>query len=238
MAVQDHFRNLTDAILSADLLCETIELEKREFGTDEKIFSVYFWIEDMYSCIAGHYFNRKMLRHSVIGRYDLKLWCERRNIPLPEFWFPPGWNLEYELPEDEIRPGHYYIRKNWTEEDWSAYLESRESESSPNQSDNKGSHNNAPNTEHGEVESKDNEAALKLRRNQEAASACRQIARTLWEDDPTRRISSVVEDELIQKYGGGRHYQPTTVRDWVQKVAPPGVSARRGRPPKNTPGSQ
>ena len=93
LEVQDHARNLMDAILLAELPCETITLEKRGFEADEKEFSVYHWLDDIYYCIQGLAFNRKLLRHAVIGRYDFKLWCERRNIPLPEFWFPPDWNL-------------------------------------------------------------------------------------------------------------------------------------------------
>lgn len=238
LVVRDHFRNLADAILSAEISCESITLEKRDFAPDEREFSVYFWIDDLYACIAGHHFNRKLLRHTLIGRYDLKLWCDRRNISLPDFWFPPGWNLEYELPEDEIHPGHYYVRKNWTQEEWAAYLESKSSDQSDGES-------TAPPfdppsillEESESAQSKENEASERRRPSQEAAAACRQIARALWEENPNRRISDVVNDELVQKFGGGKHYQFETVRTWIQKVAPPGVSANRGRPRKNPPGS-
>ena len=47
LAVKDHFRNLMDAILKGDLLCLSILLEKREFESDEKQYSAYFWLDDI-----------------------------------------------------------------------------------------------------------------------------------------------------------------------------------------------
>lgn len=236
LPVQDHFRNLMDAILSAELRCETIELEKREFAPDEKQFSVYYWIDDIYAAMGGHTFSRKLMRHAVVDRYDFKLWCERRNIPLPEFWFPQGWSLEYELPDGEIHPGHYYYRKHWTPDDWAAHLAAEEGKEELDAVAEGEVPEEIASLEelHPDTFNKSQQAEEKSRPNQEAAAACRQIARVLWEEAPLRRIASVVKDELIQKYGGGRHYQYETVRAWVQKVAPPGVSANRGRPRKNT----
>lgn len=231
LPVQDHFRNLMTAILSAELLCVTISLEKKEFSPDEKPFSVYYWIDDIYAAMGGHFFNRKLMRHAVVDRYDFKLWCERRNIPLPEFWFPQGWNIEYDLPEGEIHPGHYYYRKHWSPEDWAAHLAATDEDESDAGG---GSEENQYDQSSLDVDLKSRQADEKLRPSQEAAAACRQIARVLWEEDPVRRIASVTNDELIQKYGGGRHYQPETVRAWVQRVAPPGVSSNRGRPRKNS----
>lgn len=80
--------------------------------------------------------------------------------------------------------------------------------------------------------SKAADAAEKMRPNQEARIACRQIAKAIWKDEPDRRIDSVVRDELIQKYGGGGFFNDDTVRDWVKVVAPPQVRNRRGRPKK------
>ncbi|MRR08128.1 MAG: hypothetical protein FDZ72_06655 [Betaproteobacteria bacterium] len=199
-----------NAILSAELSCDTITLEKRRFEPDEREFSVYFWIDDLYACIGGHLKSRKLLRHAVIGRYDLKLWCERMNIPLPEFWFPPGWNLEYDLPEDDIHPGHYYYRKDWTSEQWEEWRNARS-----------------------EDDGDDEEAAAieRLRPNQRAKIACQMIARTLWKENPDRTIASVIEDPLILNYGGGKSY-PSVLRGWVKSEAPEHVRNRRGRPKK------
>ena len=245
--VQDHFRNLMDAVLSAELLCESIELEKREFQPDEKEFSIYFWLDDIHDCIYGRHFNRKLLRHASIDRYDFKLWCERRNIPLPEFWFPAGWNLEYELPEDELRPGDYYIRKDWTPEDWALWKERKSGPKNAVLTDNQEAEQplddvsaslslsecSNPNTKDKQADS-----AEKLRPNQEAAIACRQIAKAIWKDDPSRTIASVIKDELIQRYGGAAPFVDDTVREWIKVVAPPHIRNHRGRPKKKGPGDK
>ncbi len=242
LQAQDHFRNLMDAILSAELLCESIELEKRHFEPDEKEFSVYYWIDDIYACIHGHHFNRKLLRHASIARYDFKLWCERRNIPLPEFWFPPGWNLEYELPEDEIHPGHYYIRKGWTREDWEAWQEKQSVQETFTLAADGPSElplhewSNSATAECDETQSasgKQEAAAEKFRPSQATAIACRQIAKAIWKDDKNRTIASIIKDELIQKYGGAAPFVDDTVREWIKVVAPPHIRNHRGRPRKN-----
>jgi len=36
LEVEDHFRNLMNAILKSELACKSIELEKRDFEPDEK----------------------------------------------------------------------------------------------------------------------------------------------------------------------------------------------------------
>lgn len=247
IGVQDHFRNLMDAILKGDLCCESITLEKRHFESNEKVFSVYHWLDDIYACINGHHFNRKLLRHAIIDRYDFKLWCERRGIPLPEFWFPPGWKLEYELPEGDIPPGYWYSRKDWTAEDWTAWKEEQQAAQDNGQQQAAALSAETAADTHTQTEvlpadsppsgppSKQEEAVEKLRANQEARIACCQIAKAIWKDDPSRTIASVVKDELIQKYGGGSYYVEETVREWVRRVAPAGVREKRGRPRKNGP---
>lgn len=237
--VQDHVRNMMDAILSAELPCESITLEKRPFEPDEKKFSVYHWIDDIYLCIWGHHFNRKLLRHASIDRYDFMLWCERRNIPLPEFWFPPGWNLEYVLPEGDIHPGYYYLRRDWTREDWAAWHMEQEQAEAGSGGGGECSQAGAdqvvgttlPDEDRSPTaEEKAEESAEKLRPSQNAKIACQQIALAIWKESPDRTITSVVKDELIQKYGGAAPYVDATVREWVKVVAPTHVRGRRGRP--------
>lgn len=219
--VRDHFRNLTGAILSAELSCLTISLEKRHFEPEDRIFSIYHWLDDISLCRAGQRYNRKLFRHALIEREDLKLWCERMNAPLPEFWFPPGWNFEYNLPDDDVRPGHAYMRLFWTDDHWEA-RDSEQAELCDSLSDGQ-----APKATASET------AADKLRPNQEAKIACQQIARALWKENPDRHIGHVAKDELIQKYGGGNCFVPETVEGWIKSVAPPHVRNRRGRPRKN-----
>lgn len=239
-AVKDNMRMLMDAILKSELACESITLEKRDFEPNEKEFSVYHWLDDIYACIHGRYYNRKLLRWAQVERFDLKLWCERMNAPLPEFWFPPGWNLEYDLPEGHIHPGHYYIRRDWTTEDWKAWHQEQNaaeaekmggiSQPTPNESELNQSLEPTPSPANA---SPMEGAANKMRPNQEARIACQQIAKIIWQNEPDRTIASVVRDDLIQKYGGGSFYVDETVREWVKVVAPPHVSKRRGAPRKN-----
>ena len=230
--VRDHFRNMMDAILAGELSCESITLEKRVFEPEEKKFSVYYWLDFIDDCIHGHYFYRKLLRHAQVERYDLKLWCERRNIPLPEFWFPTGWNLEYEFPEGDLLPGYYYMRKDWKKEDWVAWAEeqNQRDENSGDVTDDKESAEPSENKAVDSTTGKQEASAEKLRPNQEARIACRQIAKAIWKENPDRTIASIVEDPLIQKYGGAASYADETVREWARQVAPQHVRDRRGRP--------
>ncbi len=237
MEVKDHFRNLVGAILKGELGCMTITLEKRKFEPDEKEFSVYHWIDDIYACIGGNYYNRKLLRWASVERFDFMLWCERMKIPLPEFWFPAGWNLEYDLPEGEVHPGLYYLRRDWTSEDWEAWkleqdaLETEQADTSsqtaPGESElNLPSASPLPPASATHME----DTADQMRRNQVTRIACQQIAKGIWEREPDRTIASVVTDDLIQHYGDGGFFVDDTVREWVKAVAPEHVSKRRGRP--------
>lgn len=183
MEVENNFRNLIGAILAAEIDCESISLEKRDYALDETQQSIYYWIDDIYACIWGKRFNKELLNWASIGRFSFKLWCERMNAPLPEFWFPAGWNLNYQLPENEIYPGHWHVRKNWSEEQFAEYAQTIENnESKPETSE-------AP-------------SEAKMRPNQEARIACQHIAKKIWKDNPTRTISSVIKDPLVQEYGG------------------------------------
>ena len=241
LLVKDQFRNLMDAILKGELLCSSITLEKREFEPDEKQFSVYFWLDDIYACIQGLHFKRKLLRWSVINRYDLMLWCERMNAPLPEFWFPPGWNLEYDLPEGDIPPGYFYVRQEWTAEELEAWRQEQralKSKHAETPSLVKSVQAPEPFPESPPVSSPMLEAAEKMRPNQEIRAACQQIAKVIWKHEPDRLIASVVKDDLIQKYGGGSSYVDATVREWVKVVAPPHVRAKRGRPKSSKNGAE
>lgn len=247
LEVEDHFRNFMEAILKGDLGCENIELEKRHFEPDEKEFSVYYWIDDIYACMFGRKCNRKLLRWAHVERFDLMLWCERMNAPLPEFWFPHGWNLQYELPEGQISPGHLYIKKYRTDDEQREWDEWEQK-----QAMGAGKTNNAPQPSLNESELDQplapqltsestplmEDAAKKLRPNQEARIACQQIAKVIWQDEPDRTIASVVKDELIQKYGGGSFFVDDTVNEWVKVVAPIHVKNRRGAPRKNRDGDK
>lgn len=58
--------------------------------------------------------QRKLLKWAQIEREALQEWCERQGVPLPEFWFPPGWKLKYEWPMDEEEQKGRHKRRLFT----------------------------------------------------------------------------------------------------------------------------
>lgn len=212
LEVENNFRTLMKAIISADLGCWSISLEKKHYEPDEKKFSVYYWIDDIYSCMGATYFNKALLKHAIISRYDFMEWCERMNVPLPQFWFPQGWKLEYEIPEGEVKPGHGYRINYWSEEQKEAYFEAHKDD---------------------DFDSEQDMSSKKLRFNQEAKVACRMAAQSIWKKDPNRTIASVIRDDVLQTYCGAAHYDEETIREWINTLAPDAIRKHRGRPRKN-----
>jgi hypothetical protein len=102
LPVRDNFRLMLDAIINGHLPCLMLSLEKwtTESNAPPEDF-IRYHLDDVYQCIAGVRYNRKLLRHAVIERWAMQQWCERQGIPLPEFWFPPGWKTRYEWDEPE-----------------------------------------------------------------------------------------------------------------------------------------
>lgn len=104
LPVRDNFRLMMHAILHGRLDCDMLSLSKwrEEDGEDMRPFFIRYHLDKVEACIAGTRFDRKLLKWAGIDRGEFKAWCERQGIPLPEFWFPPGWKLEYEWPVDEF----------------------------------------------------------------------------------------------------------------------------------------
>ena len=100
---RDNFSTLLEAILSEHLDCSTLSSEKYS-GDDRQYASMHirYWLDDIYSAVHGQHFSRKLLKHAVVERAAFKDWCERRSVPLPEFWFPVGWT-DYQWPEYDPR---------------------------------------------------------------------------------------------------------------------------------------
>ncbi len=101
LPVRDNFRVLMDAILNAHLSCWNMSLEKRPPDNEDvppEMF-IRYHLDEINACIEGVGFDRRLLRYARIERAAFQQWCERRAIPLPEFWFPPGWK-EYQWPDD------------------------------------------------------------------------------------------------------------------------------------------
>jgi hypothetical protein len=94
-------RLLMDEILLGHLDCMTLILEKwREGSSSDPEFHIRHHLEAVEECIYGKRYDRKLMKWALIPRYAFESWCERRSIPLPEFWFPPGWT-NYQWPTDE-----------------------------------------------------------------------------------------------------------------------------------------
>ena len=207
LEVENHARNLIDAIHNAELPCESITLEKKKFEKDELKYSIYYWVDDFFSTTSGQYVSRKLLKWAGINRLDFMQWCQRMNAPLPEFWFPQGWNLHYELPDNEMYPGHFYVIRDWPKNELNAYLDNLEKPDSD----------------------KSEQIDLKTRPSQLARIACQSIAKNIWKLDKSVSIADMVKRSEIQDLGGAKPYVYEVVRRWLSDVAPPEVKAKVGR---------
>lgn len=221
LLVKDNFRLLIEVILGGEIICSTLCLDKLPPDSNANPdFYIRTHIDDIYACIHGRKYNRKLLKWATLGRMDFLEWCNQRGIPPPDFWFPPGWKLEYESPYDGIPPGllvQHEEPRNGALTSFSYHFpvpETIEQSSCVSES----------------VEEKDDPMPAPSRPNQLARIACQQIAKAIWAEDPTRTIASVVKDDLIKKYGGGAYFEYETVREWIKVIAPLEVRQKRGRP--------
>ena len=100
MLVKDYSRLLFNEILEGHLFCETLLQAKRpsDSKADPKHY-IRSHLDDVYLCVWGKKYKRKLLKWASISRYDFEEWCGRYSIPLPDFWFPAGWNRNFDWPE-------------------------------------------------------------------------------------------------------------------------------------------
>ena len=104
LPVRDNLRMLMDSILNGHLDCYTLISRKWNPKTDDEgtqQFFIRYHLNAVENCAWGRRYDRKVLKWAHIERWAMQQWCERRGVPLPEFWFPPGWKLEYEWPDDD-----------------------------------------------------------------------------------------------------------------------------------------
>lgn len=227
LEVKDNFKLLMEAILSAELYCETLTLVKRP--SDSKADPKYYirtHLDDVYACIWGKRFNKKLLKWAVISRGDFKEWCERRSIPLPEFWFPKVWNDSFDWPE-------YGTRASWArhvepEQEGCFSLRFEIPEQARLKFNNHSESSDA----------NDNYDVTHLRPNQLTRLLVQRIASNLWKDSVNLKIniSQMARHEVIQKYCGVEHYEIETIMKWVREVAPVNLKGKRGRPPGKSDG--
>lgn len=213
MPVRDNFSTLLDAILSEHLDCLTLSTQKYS-GDDElsAMAHIRTWMDDVYAGISGQYYNRKLLTWAIVDRGAFQDWCERRTIPLPEFWFPPGWT-DYRWPEYDPRSE----LNNESSKPTSAIV----TNVSPDATSEAPQASVPPSKE--------------LRDNQIARIASQQIARVVWKEEPDKTIAAMCKDDRVLKYGSARYYAEDVVRRWLKDATPAEVSAKRGRPKKTNP---
>lgn len=218
VGVRDNFRVLMKAILSGEIICQTLCLDKRppDSKADPR-FYIRTYIDDVYASIHDARHSRKLLRWAALERDGFLTWCSCRGISPPEFWFPPGWKMEYEHPE-ELWPG-FAVRHSEPENDSTLVSFSYDW---PQE---------ATTLEEPQDVAEDDRREP-VRHNQAAKVACRQVASVLWQKDSNLRIAEVIRNELIQEYCGAKHYNEDTIREWINDLAPAHVRARRGRPSK------
>lgn len=107
LQVRDHARVLFEAILNSEIECSTLQMNKwrQENGEDEKPYFIRYHLECIHDLIAGKRYDRKLMKWAVLDRYEVHQWCERHQVPLPEFWFPSGWGLSYDWKaDDQLEP--------------------------------------------------------------------------------------------------------------------------------------
>lgn len=218
---RDNFSTLLDAILNDQLECMSLASEKYQ-GDDPELAQLHirYWLDDVYAAVNGQHYNRKLLKHAVIERWAFQDWCERRTIPLPEFWFPPGWT-DYRWPSEDYEPIPEAPGTSETEPASEVAINLDATQTS------------VP----GPIASSETEnpAQPNLRNVQLAKITCQQIGKVIWKDHPDMTIAAMSKHDLILKYGGGQYYSEEVVRRWVKEVAPAEISAKRGRPKKKNP---
>ena len=215
--VRDNFSTLLEAVLQEHLECPTLASEKYDGDDPEAAkFHIRYWLDNVYDCIHGSNYDRKLLKWAVIERSAFQDWCERRTIPLPEFWFPPGWS-DYRRPEYDAPTADPIPVDDMPAlvPDVAGVDESAEAPAlrSPTQEP----------------------PPKELRDNQIARIASQQVARVIWKEEPDKTIAAMCKDERVLKYGGAQYYVEEVVRRWLKEVAPAEVSAKRGRPKKPNP---
>lgn len=101
LPVRDNFRLIIDQIYSSHLQCDTLSM-KKYMGTDkeEAKYHIRYWMPAIEDCIEGGKPYPEFLKFALIERSQFQEWCVRHKVPLPEFWFPTGWGIDYEWPDD------------------------------------------------------------------------------------------------------------------------------------------
>lgn len=221
--VRDNLRLMMDAILQGHLPCSTLSLEKwRPDSNAPPEYFIRHYIDDVYACIWGKKFNRKLLRWAIIDRWAMQQWCERQGIPLPEFWFPPGWKLHYEWqdPEADDDPEGAVPADTASGDEPAKDSEPPTSNAKPQQEP-------APPPL---LTGSDNEAEgrRKLDQRQRRKIACQEVALRVWLKQPNADVKAIANSAEVQGLAGGDESDFDVLLRWLGEIDPRDPSKRRG----------
>lgn len=216
--VKDYARLLFNEVIEGNLFCETLIQAKRPSDSyADPRYYIRSHLDDIYMCVWGRRYKRSLLKWAVISRHEFEDWCERYSIPLPEFWFPPGWNREFDSPWYGPRALAVY------------HIE-------PEESGDVSYGFDVPKPD--EEESTDKAPApapadpRNLSHNQKAKLLVQHMATQLWKEHPDRTIAEMAQDKILLSYCDAGRYTTGAVRKWLRPVAPRHIKNRRGRPRK------
>lgn len=205
LPVRDNFRTLINEIHHGHLECESLLANKyRGDDPEEAKFYIRYWLDSVLDCSHGRKYDRELLRWAGIDRQELQEWCERHKVPLPEFWFPPGWGIEYEWPD--------YTSLDEPSEDMD-----EPSEEVVQQQSNESVI----------------EKSARIDRRHRCEMACQQIAIHFWSANIQLTNKEISLSREVQELAGGNQYELETVIEWISKVDPREPSKKRGRKRKN-----
>lgn len=240
LPVRDNFRTLMDAVLNGHLYCSTLHLEKYDPRTsDSPELFIRHYIDEVYECIWGRKFDKKLLTWAQIERWSMKQWCERRGIPLPEFWFPRGWQIDYELPEEEWSESNSEGEPVVAETPATAPIPDTQASEPNSQTESTAASGEPPKMDVQPLAPPQTDGkstgARKLDRRQRARIVCQEIAARLWskESDAKSSIKVMASRSEIQDIGGGTDYDFDVVKRWLSEVDPRGPTEKRGPKKKN-----
>ncbi len=166
-------------------------------------------IEGLDKTYTERTFDQKKLESVHINRSGLIKFCRENEIDIPEFWFTTK-EIHAIKSNPEFDPDYSTL------EDISPATpcENIATEGRLKQSD---------------IDS----IWERLSHRQQSRILCRSIAAKYWEHSPDRTIESIIKDDVLLDFGGGKSYQgKNTLRDWIKDIDPRPKNARLGRPKK------
>ena len=149
----------------------------------------------------------------------MQLWCDRHGIPLPEFWFPPGWGLEYKWPEEATGEEVVHDTEPASAESERPPESGRTSDASP-----AGAQEGAS----GAAQEAQLRGTRALDRRQRGRIACEEVAKRYWIRHPGAIVKEVAGSHEVQEIAPGSDFQLEVVQRWLGEVDTRDPTNRRG----------